>query len=404
MAAIRLARAGASVTLFDHTHPREKPCGGGITARALALAGEVIDLASLPAVVVRSASIEASRSSAGDDAAAVDLVDGGMTAKSSLVVTSRAAFDALLVDAARRAGAGWVPEKVLGVSRHHQRFTIRTAAAERRADFVLGADGANSLVRKTFWRPFSRADLSIAAGYFVHGVTSTAITVKPITEPPGYLWSFPRPDHLAVGICCAAAERTSSVELVHQSLAWIHRHVAGTPVRLQPYAWPIPSAAHGGRAALTRSAGPGWLLLGDAAGLVDPLTREGIFYALVSGQWAAEALAASPGRAAQLYTDRLVGQIYPELRRAADLAPMFFSPGFSTLLIDALHRSASIRRIFVDLVEGRSYRGLRRRLLSTREWGLASRAARLALQARRGAGIGGTINENGQSPAASRHL
>src|SRR2546422_756100 len=59
MAAIRLARAGASVRLFDASHPREKPCGGGITGRALALIADVVDLKTLSAVVVKSATVEA---------------------------------------------------------------------------------------------------------------------------------------------------------------------------------------------------------------------------------------------------------------------------------------------------------------------------------------------------------
>ena len=58
MAAIRLARAGAAVTIFDPSHPREKPCGGGLTGRALALIADVVNVAALPAVVVTSAIVE----------------------------------------------------------------------------------------------------------------------------------------------------------------------------------------------------------------------------------------------------------------------------------------------------------------------------------------------------------
>ena len=58
MAAVQLARAGASVTLFDPSHPREKPCGGGLTGRALALVADVIDIHALPAVVVNAATVE----------------------------------------------------------------------------------------------------------------------------------------------------------------------------------------------------------------------------------------------------------------------------------------------------------------------------------------------------------
>jgi flavin-dependent dehydrogenase len=134
------------------------------------------------------------------------------------------------------------------------------------------------------------------------------------------------------------------------------------------------------------------MLLGDAAGLVDPLTREGIYYALLSGQWAAEAITQSSERAPALYTDRLMAEIYPELRRAATLSQMFFSTPFSSLLVHALRQSASIREVFADLVAGaQPYQGLLQRLLATGEWTLAARAAQIAFRPRKNPGIGGTI-------------
>src|SRR6185295_3911206 len=88
MAAVRLARAGAAVSLFDHSHPREKPCGGGLTGRALDLVSDVIDIATLPAVVVTSANVEPPTSQG--PAATVALLDRGTTSASSLLVLSRA--------------------------------------------------------------------------------------------------------------------------------------------------------------------------------------------------------------------------------------------------------------------------------------------------------------------------
>ncbi len=124
------------------------------------------------------------------------------------------------------------------------------------------------------------------------------------------------------------------------------------------------------------------MLLGDAAGLVDPLTREGIFYALASGQWAADALiATSSARAASGYADRVLSDMQPELARAARLSRLFFTPAFSSLLVRALDESQSIRDVFVDLVGGvQPYLGLRRRLLSTHQWTLAARAIRMLLR------------------------
>jgi flavin-dependent dehydrogenase len=118
-------------------------------------------------------------------------------------------------------------------------------------------------------------------------------------------------------------------------------------------------------------------LLGDAAGLVDPLTREGIFYALLSGEMAARSITQTAGDPARSYRSQLTDIIVPELRRAAALKGAFFNAGFSRLVVQALAQSASIRAVMVDLVGGRQpYIGLRRRLLRTWELGLAVRAVR----------------------------
>jgi flavin-dependent dehydrogenase len=123
------------------------------------------------------------------------------------------------------------------------------------------------------------------------------------------------------------------------------------------------------------------MLVGDAAGLVDPLTREGIYYALLSGQWAAEALAhESLPKAPSVYAERVRDEVQPELARAARLSRPFFTPAFASLLVRAMQESPAIREVFVDLVTGvQPYRGLRRRLLATREWKLAGRVIRLLL-------------------------
>jgi flavin-dependent dehydrogenase len=137
------------------------------------------------------------------------------------------------------------------------------------------------------------------------------------------------------------------------------------------YAWPIPSLEARDVDA-EQPAGDGWMLLGDAAGLVDPITREGIFFALRSGMLAAQALrSASPSRR---YAERVRDELHDELRRAARLKAGFYRPRFTHLLIDALNGSAAIRSVMIDLIAGRQpYAGLKRRLLSTMEMGLMIR-------------------------------
>jgi geranylgeranyl reductase family protein len=358
--AFRLASRGVRVGVLDASHPREKPCGGGLTGRALALVSPALEPASMASVRITSARFTHRARSA------VVELDADDRADLPLMVSGRRAFDGALLASAIRAGAIHIPQRVTRITRAPKGWSIDTRDGRCDANWIVGADGPTSLVRRSVARPFAREDLSISAGYFVHGQTAGEIDVVFEDSPAGYLWSFPRPDHLAVGICAQADVSSSSV-LLTQARSWIDRHVAGGT--LERYGWPIPSL---GEAALAneRPGGHGWMLVGDAAGLVDPITREGIFFALQSAEMAAEALLTG-NSPAETYVRRLRREIHGELARAARLKARFFQPRFMGLLLQGLDRSARVRAVMADLVAGRqTYAGLRRRLLETLEWRL----------------------------------
>jgi flavin-dependent dehydrogenase len=364
-----LARRGARVTIFDASHPREKPCGGGVTGRALALVADAVSAAVCPASVIRSARFTDSRRG---QSAAVPLDNHGATAASALLVASRAAFDAALLEAAERAGAVLVRSRVTNVIVDRDGASLETARGRHRAAFVIGADGANSLVRRRVAAPFRRDELSIATGFFAHGVTSDEIVIELTTDPPGYIWSFPRPDHLAIGICAQADAGITAGALRKRTAEWIDATGIAPGATREPYSWPIPSLSARDFDAL-ELAGPRWALAGDAAGLVDPITREGIYFAIASGQSIADALGGD--HPAHVYRTRVRDEAVSELARAARLKAGFFRPAFAGLLIGALHHSAGIRAVMADLVAGRqSYATLKWRLLKTLEIGLAWRA------------------------------
>ena len=346
--AFKLARDGASPTIFDASHPREKPCGGGLTAKALALLPAAPAADPLPARWVDACRFE---SGAGE---AVDV-----SLPQPVAIASRRELDAWLLRRATEAGARHVAERVVEVGADRR---LRTAAGRVEGfDLVVGADGASSLVRRTFLGPTPPSRLMVAAGWFARGTSPMLVRFVPGVS--GYLWLFPRRDHVGVGICAPLTWTPT-----RQMLSRLESEAARDfPALLEldsgRYAHTIPSPSADPRC-LLEIAGDGWALAGDAAALADPITGEGIYYALRSSELLAETLRAdgSPAR----YPERVLADFGADLLKAAALRDRFYSPGFSGRMVRFGASSPAIREILADLVLGRQgYVGLKRRLLRT---------------------------------------
>ena len=360
--AIRLARAGARVTLIDGSHPREKPCGGGVTGRALELL-DGVDTGALASVAIARARFVNTEM---QQSASVGLASG------DLVVASRQDLDSLLYRAAGDAGVELVTARATDISADAGHRVVTTSDRQRfAARWIVGADGANSLVRRRVSAPFTRRQLSVATGVYAHGVSSREIVIEMVADPPGYLWSFPRPGHLAIGVCGQADSGVTVDRLKLIVHRWLETTGLARDARLEAYSWPIPSLPAGDFSTLP-IAGRGWMTVGDAAGLVDPITREGIFFALQSAHFAADALAAHGAETWRAYQDRVREEIGRDLARAARYKAGFFRPTFARLLLTAISSSPAVCEIMADLVAGtQSYRDLKWRLLRTFEVGLA---------------------------------
>ena len=121
--------------------------------------------------------------------------------------------------------------------------------------------------------------------------------------------------------------------------------------------------------------------MGDAAALADPITGEGIFYALKSGRLLAEVM--MTGGTPPVYAERAMEEFGRDLMRAARLSKRFFAPGFTDRMIDYADRSPGLSRVLVDLVLGQQdYMSLKKRLVMTLPrfgWDLATAPLRKAL-------------------------
>jgi len=185
------------------------------------------------------------------------------------------------------------------------------------------------------------------------------MTLKFYDRLHGYLWVFPRPDHSSAGICATlgalpvAGLRKLMDEYLNERYPEAALGAAGRYAALIPGAPQDPGTV--------RLQGDGWALIGDAAHLVDPLTREGIYYAMLSGDLLAEALCR--GRP-ELYSDAWSRHGAQELSWAAAHGNRFFDTRFIERLVFLAAASPAIARVLSDLISGRqAYRTLKRRLL-----------------------------------------
>jgi flavin-dependent dehydrogenase len=166
---------------------------------------------------------------------------------------------------------------------------------------------------------------------------------------------------VGVGICAPLTAGPSRDLLARLESEVARSHPALVDDENGRYAHTIPSPSADPRS-LAEIGGPNWALLGDAAALADPITGEGIYYALRSAHLLAEAIRGegSPAR----YPERLLGDFGGELLQSARLHARFYAPGFSRRVVSYAALSTPVRDILGDLVLGtQGYAGLKRRLL-----------------------------------------
>ncbi|MGY1727061.1 NAD(P)/FAD-dependent oxidoreductase [Geodermatophilus sp. SYSU D01062] len=330
-AALAARRDGASVLVLDRADfPRDKVCGDGIAPEALdVLAGLGADVAALTAGYAPAPRLSL-RSPGG---AAVERA----THRPSSVVP-REVFDARLLAAALDAGAGFRRHTVRRVTPGRDGVDVDGVLT---AGVLVGADGAESVVRRTLGLPRNADDRMAVAlrGYApeLPGQGGTQVLVTTEQRWPAYAWSFPLGDGRAnVGygeLVSGGATRAALVEGLHRMLPGVE------PAGLRAHRLPLST----GR---PRQPDGRVLLAGDAASLVNPMTGEGIFYAVLSGALAGAA--ASAGAAAGAVHRRALRRRLGAHHRAASAAS--WVSRWPQVMDAAFRAAAADQRVFDDVV------------------------------------------------------
>ncbi len=352
-AAERLAAAGLKTTVYDEKLAWEKPCGGGLTYKAYHEYPYLIDNET-PKKLIHATTLSAPNAG-----------EVKMTLERPLVIYSRLDLNRMLLQRAEKAGAGIEKTRILGIERRENGWRLRTQAGIAEADYCIVATGARNPLREV-GTEYTAGDTMSALGYYVPA-TREQIDIQFLPQLEGYIWVFPRSGHLSVGICgknepAQALRRRLERYMDERGIAW-----KGSAF----YSHMLPSLEQTGWRK-NRLAGDGWLAVGDAGGLVDPITGEGLYYAMRSGDLASQVVlndAHGIAQKAAAYKAMVAREFALDLEFAATLAKRVFLGRFlfnsvPARMVEFMRRSPRFRELMQDLFAGtQPYLELRARLL-----------------------------------------
>jgi geranylgeranyl reductase family protein len=350
-AATWAARGGASVALFEKaTQGRDKSCGDGLTPRAVA------ELERLGVDISDFHRIDGLRVQAGRAEREVLWPDGAFPPVGA--VAPRAQFDARVMQCAIDAGVAIHDRSTAEPILEGDRVVgVRAGDVEVRAKFVIIASGAGSAPAKLLGAnriPESPFGLAIR-GY----ATSTkaddrymeaCLTVKGPDGSliPGYGWVFPAGNGIVnIGVGALSTMRNFSDLNLNTMLEAYRAQVCDSwglgEFTARPRAWRLPMhVEHRG--------GPGWVVVGDAAGLVNPFNGEGIDYALESGRLAAEAFLADASTAPVVYQSVLAAEYDPFFATARRFAWVIGRPRLLRFLLGIALSTKFTMKLVLDIM------------------------------------------------------
>ncbi len=354
IAAARLADAGVKAILLDEKLAWEKPCGGGVTCKAYREYPFLLDNDTPKKLITSSCLSETSAGSARLEMA------------QPLLIYSRKDFNGMLLERAGRMGAEIEKARVTRAARQvNGGWRIETKTGRIDADYCIVALGARNPLRNVGaeWRS---GDTMTALGYFVES-DRDQVDIRFLQGFEGYIWVFPRLGHLSVGICGKGETAQAMRGRLETYMDDEGLNYRGSEF----YGHMLPSLEQASWQS-NRVAGDGWLAAGDSAGLVDPVTGEGIYYAVRSGDIAAQTvLNIAPDQREQAYRKHLHDEFIEDLTYGSHLSKRLFceslfGSSMTSRMIQLMRKSPLLAHVVEDLFAGsQNYLTLKKRLLET---------------------------------------
>lgn len=331
-----LAAAGLKTALVDRRKfPREKLCGGLLTCKTIDMLREVLPVDEIPKYGISASHVFHH----GQLVASFQLLSEAYT-------VCRSQFDALLVEAAEKRGVHTYLGESLQATDFIQRKVSLSGGHSLGYSVLIGADGALSRVRRLAGLPKNETGFCVESHVpwdllrNSDRLRTGGIEIYYGNYSNGYGWVFPCENSVAVGVGNLTQGMTEKEVLsqYHQFLADVL-----TTTDVKPAGAYLPS---GTSVALGVPPYENLCLIGDAAGLIDPFTGEGIYYALLSARMAADSVVS--GKPAYSEYERCMRRSVHEIRDTVHIRNRVYSP---TVLKHSLDFMQSARRYSEELID-----------------------------------------------------
>ena len=330
-----LGKAGIDTIIFDFRAPHEKLCGGGMSYKTIERFPIINELSIPKKEVFQSILISPKGKSV-----TIDL-------KRPITIYNRIDLDYSLLTMAQKRGVHFKKEKVQSFTREGNSWRIFTKNGDYKADILVGADGALSRTRRKLNELPVHLDYFFSLECFLN-IPDDVATFKFFDDIHGYLWAFPRVDSLAVGIVSNHTRKTNHKDMQRRLLHFLKNHYPGQTQKISGKGAYIPLFCAGESKNIT-ICGNNWALIGDAATFVDPVSGEGMYYAIYSAEILAQCI-----RENELTSYRPLCMKYfgHNLVNALESLDYFYQPEFLEVMIQLAKESPPVCRIISDMMTG----------------------------------------------------